>query len=1115
MNNLFTNLIKGFVLILLVGITHSLNAQYTVTNSWVDNNVGYWYLSHNDCGGQTYVQCGQPSNALPPVGHSYTYSGGTFYPSNSYYQTGIGSPISCCNVNFTVSTQDASCGQSNGKLNIDPDVNGGTALPFQVYYYYGGQQYYGGGGFNDYSNNYVVNLPPGNYTNVTVIDAYGCEKTRSGPFTIGGGNNPNASASNNGPLTCNNPNIQLNASGGGSYSWSGPNGFSSNQQSPTVNTVGTYTVTVTNNQGCTDQATTAVTSNIITVNPITTGGTLTCTQTSVQLGLSGAGTNNASYSWTGPSGFSSSQKTPTVNNAGTYNVTVTKNGCTGQASATVTSDITNVNPSASNNGPFTCTQSSVQLNVSGTGTNNASYSWSGPSGFSSNQQAPTVNNPGTYTVTVTKDGCTGQASTTVTEDITNVNPSASNNGPITCDQTSVQLTLSGAGTNNASYSWTGPSGFTSSMQNPTVSNPGTYNVTVTKDGCTGQASTTVTGDTNVPTADASVDGNSVLECGSGSITLSGSSNQNNVSYSWTGPGGFTSTIQNPTVNNPGTYTLTVTNNTTGCDATDQVTITSTAPDAGTSTPTVPNVCIENNSATISATPDGNQSIPDGYSLIYVLTQGQGLVIVDAGAQPSFTVDQAGDYTIHSLVYDPNTLDLDIVNFGTTTGFDVNSLLVQGGGNICASLDVAGAPVTVENCEYDLALIKILAPGQASLVELGGTVDFIVKVTNQGDVNSGTFTIMDRLQPGTSFVSAGMGGVHNNGVITWNLGDLEPGEFVELPVTISVDVIGTGKYNNWAEITSDSGDDVDSTPDENTGVGFTLPNDLVDNHNDMMLDDAANDEDDNDFEEIFVDRGLRVAPMARLQGAMTTTGDMMMRDDLNQGNLIPNYEPYSNSDYFQHVGYGGGETVADEVLNIEGDNGVVDWVLLEIRDKNNPAQVLETAAALILRDGHIVGTDGVSDVNFPSLQDDYYHVAIRHRNHLGAMTQNPIYLSSDYETTVDFTSMSNTYGLNAQHQMPDGSYALWSGATNGQIIFQGNGSSTSDIFFEVLTAPGNNNSDITYIYEGYSPNDRNMDCLLIYQGVNNEVSSMFFNVLTHPNNINNLTNYIINENIPGN
>jgi hypothetical protein len=81
----------------------------------------------------------------------------------------------------------------------------------------------------------------------------------------------------------------------------------------------------------------------------------------------------------------------------------------------------------------------------------------------------------------------------------------------------------------------------------------------------------------------------------------------------------------------------------------------------------------------------------------VLTSGAGLVIEQAEATPEFTVDAEGDYTIHTLVYDPTTLDLGIVEFGVTTGFDVNGLLIQGGGSICASLDVAGASFQVVVC----------------------------------------------------------------------------------------------------------------------------------------------------------------------------------------------------------------------------------------------------------------------------------------------------------------------------------------------------------------------------------------------------------------------------------
>jgi len=112
----------------------------------------------------------------------------------------------------------------------------------------------------------------------------------------------------------------------------------------------------------------------------------------------------------------------------------------------------------------------------------------------------------------------------------------------------------------------------------------------------------------------------------------------------------------------------------------------------------PTVVCEGDMAMISATPDGNINVPPGFEVIYVLTEGAGLVIIDANATPEFSVSAAGDYTIHTLVYDPNTLDLNIVQFGITTGFDVNGLLIQGGGDICASLDVAGAPVVVETIQ---------------------------------------------------------------------------------------------------------------------------------------------------------------------------------------------------------------------------------------------------------------------------------------------------------------------------------------------------------------------------------------------------------------------------------
>ncbi|MEL7122107.1 MAG: T9SS type A sorting domain-containing protein, partial [Bacteroidota bacterium] len=98
--------------------------------------------------------------------------------------------------------------------------------------------------------------------------------------------------------------------------------------------------------------------------------------------------------------------------------------------------------------------------------------------------------------------------------------------------------------------------------------------------------------------------------------------------------------------------------------------------------------------------DDEPVVPEGFELIYVLTSGDNLVIEAVDDKASFPIDEVGFYTIHTLIYDPNTLDLGIVEFGKTTGFDVNSLLIQGGGEICGALDVTGVRAHVGECPCD-------------------------------------------------------------------------------------------------------------------------------------------------------------------------------------------------------------------------------------------------------------------------------------------------------------------------------------------------------------------------------------------------------------------------------
>src|SRR5690606_17540365 len=80
-------------------------------------------------------------------------------------------------------------------------------------------------------------------------------------------------------------------------------------------------------------------------------------------------------------------------------------------------------------------------------------------------------------------------------------------------------------------------------------------------------------------------------------------------------------------------------------------------DAGTLTADNAELCLENGEAIVSATPNGDAVVPAGYETAYVLTEGAGLVIVQTATTPSFTVTAVGACRIHTLVYDPATLDL--------------------------------------------------------------------------------------------------------------------------------------------------------------------------------------------------------------------------------------------------------------------------------------------------------------------------------------------------------------------------------------------------------------------------------------------------------------------------
>lgn len=149
--------------------------------------------------------------------------------------------------------------------------------------------------------------------------------------------------------------------------------------------------------------------------------------------------------------------------------------------------------------------------------------------------------------------------------------------------------------------------------------------------------------------------------------------------------------------------------------------------------------------------------------------------------------------------------------------------------------------------YDLALVKVL-PGSQSFKK-GSNITFILQIKNQGNVDSGTFTVHDVLPAGLTFVSATDNPLVAGQSLTWDLPSMAPGGTLSITIVTQIVDVTLASYINLAEIVTDGADtydgpgkdveDKDSTPDEN------LQNDPLVDTDDVNIDHIPGDEDDHD------------------------------------------------------------------------------------------------------------------------------------------------------------------------------------------------------------------------------------------------------------------------------
>ena len=367
------------------------------------------------------------------------------------------------------------------------------------------------------------------------------------------------------------------------FMWTGPNGFVSNLQNPSIPSAttqyeGSYTVKITGLTGCTATGTVIITLLKLPTQPIllVTPGPY-CQGSNVVLSTPSYSGQNVNYFWYKGNQASSvlldstlaSNYPIVLDSTGQrlYFVKVSGNGCT-----SVNSDILSIQvyakPIATVEVPaiIVCSGQTIMLGTPVSG-NGLTYSWTGPSQYASSAQYPaiqnaSISNAGSYRLVITSNGCVSEpAFVLVTVKARPAQPQIVSSGAKVCEGATVTLLAANYGS-NINYIWKAQSPpwdtiihniNTLTLQNVMTSDSGYWRLIVEAGGCLS--------DTSAPFLvqvqaypDVTAEANSPL-CNGQPLQLMATGNADTLSWTWMGPNGFVRYIKNPKLSPgvPGQY----------------------------------------------------------------------------------------------------------------------------------------------------------------------------------------------------------------------------------------------------------------------------------------------------------------------------------------------------------------------------------------------------------------------------------------------------------------------------------------------------------------------------------------------------------------------------------
>jgi hypothetical protein len=236
---------------------------------------------------------------------------------------------------------------------------------------------------------------------------------------------------------------------------------------------------------------------------------------------------------------------------------------------------------------------------------------------------------------------------------------------------------------------------------------------------------------------------------------------------------------------------------------------------------------------------------------------------------------------------------------------------------------------------------------------------------------------------------------------------------------------------------------------------------------------------------------------------------LMNTSLNTEGNLPLHQSFNSAPW----NYPGTEQVSSF------PDSIIDWVMVELRDKNDNTLTIEKRAGLLSKSGIVLDTNMTRGLSFTSaVNPDTYYIVVWHRNHMPVMSGLPVVLPN-LGDPYDFTDVVITQPY--KHNDPlaavlelipagSGRYGMIAGDINAdkRLSYLGSNNDRALIILRITSVSGL--PFLNTVISSYFNEDLNLDNKVMYIGSSNDRGIILSNLikLTGSSNLNAVYNSVV-------